>query len=133
MDDMKGKMTRLMQEAIRQTELPVLEIARQAGISQGQLSRFIRDERTLTLPIAERLCEVLGLELHRIGVARRAILKPPHGRSNVDHTKYEVRISDTVIKPYTFKNHALFAAVKYLCEQRKPMVTPEAVQRASGL
>ncbi len=51
----------------------------------------------------------------------------------MDHTKYEVRIFDTAIKPCTFKNHALFAAVKHLCEDRKPRITPEAIQEASGL
>jgi transcriptional regulator with XRE-family HTH domain len=48
---------------VRRTGLPVLEIARKAGVSQGQLSRFMRDERTLTLPVAEKVCRVLGLSL----------------------------------------------------------------------
>jgi transcriptional regulator with XRE-family HTH domain len=60
---MSGEMTKLIQEAIRATGLPILEIARRAGVSQPQLSRFMKNERTLTLPAAEKICEALGLRL----------------------------------------------------------------------
>jgi hypothetical protein len=51
----------------------------------------------------------------------------------VDYTKYAVEISGRLIKTCTFKNHALFAVIKYLCEDRVPRITPEEIQRASGL
>src|SRR5262245_23030662 len=134
MEEMNGKITEQLKQAIRETELPVMEIARQAGISQGQLSRFMRDHRTLTLPVVEKLCALLGLELRRAGPAKRhGLLKPPLGRSNVDTTKYAVEISDDIVKPCTFKNHALFAVVQYLCNDRLPRVSPEEIQSASGM
>jgi transcriptional regulator with XRE-family HTH domain len=59
-------MTKVIQDTIRDSGLSVLEVARRAGITQGQLSRFMRDERTLTLPAAEKVCRVLGLELRPV-------------------------------------------------------------------
>jgi hypothetical protein len=64
---MKGNMTNLIQAAIRESGLPLLKIAWMAGIDPGQLSRFMRNERQLTLPVAEQLCDVLGLELKPTG------------------------------------------------------------------
>jgi hypothetical protein len=64
---MKANMTELIQSAIRDSGLPLLKIAWLAGIDQGQLSRFMRNERQLTLPVVEQLCDVLGLELKATG------------------------------------------------------------------
>jgi transcriptional regulator with XRE-family HTH domain len=50
-------------QAVRDSGLSLNELARRTKVSQPQLSRFMRDERTLTLPAAARLCEVLGLTL----------------------------------------------------------------------
>jgi plasmid maintenance system antidote protein VapI len=60
---MDQSMTKILQEAIRNNGLPLMEIARLAGITPGQLSRFMRDERTLTLPVADKVCRVVGLQL----------------------------------------------------------------------
>lgn len=38
-------------------------IAKEAGLKQIQVARFVKGERTIGLPIAGRLCAVLGLEL----------------------------------------------------------------------
>jgi hypothetical protein len=57
------RMIKVIQAAIRDSGLPQLEIARRAGIAAGQLSRFMRNERTLTLPAAEKICRVVGLHL----------------------------------------------------------------------
>lgn len=38
-------------------------IAKDAGLKQIQVARFMRGERTIGLPIAGRLCDVLRLEL----------------------------------------------------------------------
>lgn len=38
------------------------QLAHDAGVSDGQLSRFVRGERTLTLETVARLCRVLGLK-----------------------------------------------------------------------
>jgi transcriptional regulator with XRE-family HTH domain len=60
---MSAGMTKQIQDAIRATGLPLLEFARRSGVSQPQLYRFMNNSRTLTLPVVEKLCETLGLEL----------------------------------------------------------------------
>jgi plasmid maintenance system antidote protein VapI len=52
-----------LKEAIRQSEYTLAGLEQAAGLPRGQLSRFVRGERTLTLPVAERICRVLGLKL----------------------------------------------------------------------
>jgi transcriptional regulator with XRE-family HTH domain len=52
-----------LREAVSGSGLSLSEIARRAGLSEGQLSRFMRSERTLTLPAAAKVCTVLGLQL----------------------------------------------------------------------
>jgi transcriptional regulator with XRE-family HTH domain len=52
-----------LQQAIRASGLSLNEIGRRTGVSQGQLSRFLRGDRTLTLPAAARVCVYFGLEL----------------------------------------------------------------------
>jgi transcriptional regulator with XRE-family HTH domain len=54
-----------LQQAIRASGLSLNEISRRTGMSQGQLSRFLRGDRTLTLPAAARVCIYFGLELCR--------------------------------------------------------------------
>ncbi len=39
------------------------EIAKKSGLSQAQLSYFVNGKRSLTLPAAAKLAQVLGLEL----------------------------------------------------------------------
>jgi transcriptional regulator with XRE-family HTH domain len=54
-----------LRAALQQTGLSHHELARRSGVSQPVLSRFIRGERTLTLPVVNKLCEMLGLHLCR--------------------------------------------------------------------
>jgi transcriptional regulator with XRE-family HTH domain len=54
-----------LRQAIRESGLSLNEIGRRTGVSQGQLSRFLRGDRTLTLPAAARVCVYFGLELCR--------------------------------------------------------------------
>jgi transcriptional regulator with XRE-family HTH domain len=63
---MKGHITQTIQRAVVDSGILQSEIARQAKVTEGQLSRFLRDKRSLTLPAAERLCKVLGLELRPV-------------------------------------------------------------------
>jgi len=60
---MSHDMSETIREAIRASGLAEIEIARRASTTAGQINRFMRGERTLTLPIAERVCRVLGLKL----------------------------------------------------------------------
>jgi hypothetical protein len=52
-----------LQDAIRASGLSLNELGRRTGVSEGQLSRFLRGDRTLTLPAAARVCLFFGLEL----------------------------------------------------------------------
>jgi transcriptional regulator with XRE-family HTH domain len=52
-----------LQEAIRTSGLSLNELGRRTGVSEGQLSRFLRGDRTLTLPAAARVCLYFGLRL----------------------------------------------------------------------
>jgi transcriptional regulator with XRE-family HTH domain len=52
-----------LQDAIRASGLSLNELGRRTRVSEGQLSRFLRGDRTLTLPAAARLCLYFGLEL----------------------------------------------------------------------
>jgi transcriptional regulator with XRE-family HTH domain len=54
-----------LQQAIRASGLSLHELGRRTGVSQGQLSRFLRGDRTLTLPAAARLCLYFRLGLRR--------------------------------------------------------------------
>ena len=53
----------VLRKAIVDSGRAVNEIAAAAEVPQSGLSRFMREERTLTLPIASRLCKSLKLEL----------------------------------------------------------------------
>lgn len=55
----------ILQEAIRQSGMTVTSIAEQSGVDQGQLSRFMRNERNLTITTAEKVGTLLGLELRK--------------------------------------------------------------------
>jgi transcriptional regulator with XRE-family HTH domain len=57
------RLTPALQEAIENSGLSLKALAERAEMDIGQLSRFMRNERTITLPAAGRLCAVLGLEL----------------------------------------------------------------------
>ncbi len=54
-----------LREAIR-TYGSVYAVARDSGVSQTILNRFVRGERDLTLETAEKLTEFFGLGLHRV-------------------------------------------------------------------
>lgn len=56
----------LMRAAIENSGLTLLEISHRTGISQSQLSRFMRSERNITFPTAEKIGKLLGLELRQV-------------------------------------------------------------------
>jgi transcriptional regulator with XRE-family HTH domain len=61
--EQKADLERQLREALGKTGLSLNEIGRRSGVSQPVLSRFMRGERTLTLPVASKLCQMLGLRL----------------------------------------------------------------------
>jgi len=52
-----------LKQAIERDGRSLNALARDAGLSPIQLSRFVRGERGLTTPAVDALCETLGLEL----------------------------------------------------------------------
>jgi plasmid maintenance system antidote protein VapI len=52
-----------IREAVRRSGRSLGELSRATGVGTDRISRFMRGERTLTLPAAAKLCEALGLEL----------------------------------------------------------------------
>jgi hypothetical protein len=56
-------MVREIREAVRESGRSLGELSRATGVGTDRLSRFMRGERTLTLPAAAALCEALGLGL----------------------------------------------------------------------
>ena len=56
-------MAEVLREAIRNSGLSLNQLGQACGVPRQPLSRFVRGERTLTLPVAERVCRALGLEL----------------------------------------------------------------------
>jgi hypothetical protein len=52
-----------LQNGIRAGGVSLHELGRRTGVSEGQLSRFLRGDRTLTLPAAARVCLYFGLAL----------------------------------------------------------------------
>jgi transcriptional regulator with XRE-family HTH domain len=61
--DKKSCLTSQLRDSIRESGLSLNEIARQSGVPVPSLSRFMRDERGLSLSVAEKVCTVLCLEL----------------------------------------------------------------------
>lgn len=58
-EDVSGQ----LRAAIQSSGLSLNELSRQSGVAVSPLSRFVRGERSLTLPAVAKLCAALGLEL----------------------------------------------------------------------
>jgi hypothetical protein len=52
-----------MREAISGSGMSCYQISKTAGVSEGQLSLFMNEKRSLTLKSASKIAEVLKLEL----------------------------------------------------------------------
>ena len=82
---MAGKPTKLekkLLDAMKSTGLSQSQLAKLTGVDQGALSRFLTNDvaerRSLSLPTADRLCRVLGLEL--VQTRKPKCPKPKKGR-----------------------------------------------------
>lgn len=66
-------------KAIEKAGLTQVELAAQSGVSQGLLSLFLETDpskrRTITLPVANRICKALGLRLVQTRKMRRRKMK----------------------------------------------------------
>ena len=65
---MKNDWENMIRQAIRDSGLSNYEIARRSGVSAAQLSFFMRSERGITIPTAEKIAEHIGVELTIKGV-----------------------------------------------------------------
>ena len=54
-----------MKKAITKSDLNYNRIAIEADVAKSALTLFMSGKRTLTLPVADRICRVLGLELRQ--------------------------------------------------------------------
>jgi len=52
-----------LRRAVRGCGLSLNQLAKESGVHQAQLSRFLRGERSLRLEAADKLCAYLGLRL----------------------------------------------------------------------
>jgi transcriptional regulator with XRE-family HTH domain len=52
-----------LRQAIGGCGLSLTQLAKATGVNKGQLSRFMRKERSLTLRAVAKLCAYLGLSL----------------------------------------------------------------------
>lgn len=75
---MPKTLSEMMQQAIRDSGLSLYALAKLSGVDSGQLTRFMAGERDFTLSTADRLCDVLGLELQRVAKASGAKRTPRH-------------------------------------------------------
>ena len=55
--------SQVLRKAMTKSSESLADLQRATGISDAVLSRFVRGERTLTLPTADKLARHLGLEL----------------------------------------------------------------------
>src|SRR5262245_47218389 len=58
-----SSLAKQLRQAIRDSGLSLYELAKRSGVAAPTLSRFMRNERTLTLPVVSRICDTLGLHL----------------------------------------------------------------------
>lgn len=84
--DTTNEIEQQLREAISSSGQSLNQLGQAAGVSDAQLSRFMRGERTLTLETVGRLCQVLGLHFCRKGTSPAATQPPaeeparPRGR-----------------------------------------------------
>ncbi len=52
-----------LKRAIREGKFSQAELARESGLSEAQISRFLKGERGLSLDSIDKMMDVLGLEI----------------------------------------------------------------------
>jgi plasmid maintenance system antidote protein VapI len=55
--------TEALRRAIRESGLPYLTLEQETGVHRASISRFMADERSLRLDVADKLAAYLGLEV----------------------------------------------------------------------
>ena len=52
-----------LRDAIRNDELSIRRICRNSHVDEATMYRFLKGERTITIPVAGRICAALNLHL----------------------------------------------------------------------
>jgi DNA-binding phage protein len=55
-----------LREAVRGSGRSLTQLGKDSGVPVPSLSRFMKGERTLTLPAVSKLCDTLGLQLAKV-------------------------------------------------------------------
>ena len=59
-------MTEALKNAIARDGRTAADIATAGGVNKGQLSRFMRAQRSMTLDTADKVCEALGVDVRLV-------------------------------------------------------------------
>jgi hypothetical protein len=62
-DKMRVLIEQQLKRAVLESDMSRYRIAKISGLSEAQLSYFVNDKRSLTLPTAAKLAKALGLKL----------------------------------------------------------------------
>jgi ribosome-binding protein aMBF1 (putative translation factor) len=65
-DDTMATVSETIRQAIRKSPMSCYQIAKQAKMSESQLSRFLSGQSGLTIATLDRLAPVLGLKLTKV-------------------------------------------------------------------
>jgi transcriptional regulator with XRE-family HTH domain len=60
-------MTEALRQAIVASNVPLLRLERETGVSRMSVSRFVRGVRSLRLDVADKLADYFDLELRKRG------------------------------------------------------------------
>ena len=60
-----------LKQAIMKSQMSRYRIAKESGLTESQLSYFVNEKRSLTLPAAAKLAKMLGLELTQVKKRKR--------------------------------------------------------------
>lgn len=56
-------MTAVIRQAIVESKLPLLTLAKETGVQRASISRFVAGKRSLRLDLADKLAAYFGLQL----------------------------------------------------------------------
>lgn len=56
-------MTDVIRQAIVDSKIPLLRLSNETGVARASLIRFLRNETSIRLDVADKLAEYYGLEL----------------------------------------------------------------------
>ena len=59
-----------LKRAVLESDMSRYRLAKLSGLSEAQLSYFVHDKRSLSLPAAAKLAKILGLELKSVKKGR---------------------------------------------------------------